>query len=86
VRDLTARLSALTAGPGAAAGPDNAAEPRHGAPAASACSPQLARQVAETVARLDQARQWLASARAALASSQQDVAAGKSDVRGARRA
>jgi hypothetical protein len=86
VRDLTARLSALTSGPGAAPGPDDAAEPRHGAPAVSACSPQLARQVAETVARLDQARQWVASARAALASSQQDVAARKSDVRGARRA
>jgi hypothetical protein len=86
VRDLTARLSALTAGPGAAAGPDDAAEAQHGALTAPASSPQLARQVAETVARLDQARQWLASAHAALASSQQDVAARKSDARAARRA
>jgi len=95
VRDLTARLSALTVGPSDAvghsdaAGLGDAAEPHHGAPAAPAapvCSPQLARQVAETVARLDQARQWLASAHAALAASQQDVAARKSDVRAARRA
>ena len=98
VRDLTARLSALSAalgpatapgpaaGHGPAAGLGDAAQPQRDAPAAAASSPQLARQVAETVARLDQARQWLASARAALASSQQDVAARKSDVRGARRA
>lgn len=86
VRDLTARLSALTAVPGSGPGADNPGEPHHCAPAAPASSPQLARQVAETVARLDQARQWLASAHAAVASSQQDVTAGKSDVRAARRA
>ena len=86
VLDLTARLSALTADPGAAADPGAVAGPQHGGPAAPACSPQLARQVAETVARLDQARQWLASAHAALASSQQDVAARKSEVGSARRA
>lgn len=84
VRDLTARLSALTAGPGDAAGPG--AKPQHDSLAAPAASPQLARQVAETVARLDQARQWLVSASAALASSQQDVATRKSEVRAARRA
>jgi len=89
VRDLTARLSALTVGSGDAAGLGDAAEPQHGAPAAPtapACGPQRARQVAETMARLDQARQWLASAHAALAASQQDVAARKSEVRAARRA
>jgi hypothetical protein len=86
VRDLTARLSALTAAPGSGPGAGNPAEPQHAAPAVPASSPQLARQVAETVARLDQARQWLASAHAALASSQEDVTAGNSDVGAARRA
>jgi hypothetical protein len=55
VHDLAARLEALLSGP------DDQADSRH----AAASSPQLARQVAETTARLDQARQWLASARAA---------------------
>ena len=67
VRELTARLAALCAGLA------DAADPQHGA-ARSASSPQLARQVAETTARLEQARQWLTSARAALAARQQDVA------------
>jgi len=80
VRDLTARLAALTAGAGDAARPQQMAARRPGS------SPQLGRQVAETVARLDQARQWLASAHAALAVSQQDVAARKSEVRAARKA
>jgi len=80
VRDLTARLAALTAGTG------DAAEPQQLAALGPGSSPQPGRQVAETVARLDQARQWLASAHAALATSQQDVAARKSEVRAARRA
>jgi hypothetical protein len=68
VRDLTASLSALFACL------SDAADPQRGAAAGPPSSPQLARQVAETTARLDQARQWLASARAALAASQDDVA------------
>lgn len=75
VRDLTARLAALTTGAGDAAAGD-AAEPRHLTAPLPSSRPQLGRQVAETVARLDQARQWLASAHAARAASQQDVAAG----------
>jgi hypothetical protein len=73
VQDLTASLAALFArlGDGGESGqrdrPDRDAA---GAPP----SPLLARQVAETTARLDQARQWLASARAALAASPHDVA------------
>ena len=42
--------------------------------AQSGQDPQLARQVGDTAARLDQARQWLIGARAALAASQPDVA------------
>jgi hypothetical protein len=68
VQDLTASLAALFAGLGAAADPQNDAA------ASAPSSPLLARQVAETTARLDQARQWLASARAALAASPHDVA------------
>jgi hypothetical protein len=68
VQDLTASLSALFACL------SDAADPQRGAAAGPRSSPQLARQVAETTARLDQARQWLASARAALAASQDDVA------------
>jgi hypothetical protein len=37
---------------------------------------QLARQIAETAARLDQAMQWLIGARAALTASEPDVAKG----------
>jgi hypothetical protein len=68
VQDLTASLAALFACRGAAA------DRQENAAAGPASSPQLARQVAETTARLDQSRQWLASARAALAASQRDVA------------
>jgi hypothetical protein len=68
VHDLTASLAALFACLG------DPAEPQHGAARALPSNPQLGRQVAETTARLDQARQWLAGARAALAASQQDVA------------
>lgn len=68
VRDLTASLAALTAAIG------DAAHARRGTAAGTGPNRQLARQVADTMARLDQARQWLTSARAALASSQQDVA------------
>ncbi len=64
VHDLAASLEALLNGN------DDGTDPRH----AHAWSPQLARQVAETTARLDQARQWLASARSALSARQQDVA------------
>jgi hypothetical protein len=67
VRDLAASLASLCAGvevPGQAG---------HGAAAAPGPGRKLAREVAETTARLDQARQWLTSARAALAASQQDV-------------
>lgn len=67
VQDLTASLAAMFAALGDVGNPRRAA-------AGPASSLQLARQVAETTARLDQARQWLASARAALAASQQDVA------------
>lgn len=67
VRELTASLAALRAGLA------DAADPQHGA-ARHGSSPQLARQVAEATARLEQARQWLTSARAALAAHQQDVA------------
>lgn len=66
VHDLTASLAALFALTGDA-------DHRDGAVAGLRSSPQLARQVAETTARLDQARQWLAGARAALASSQAEV-------------
>lgn len=76
VRDLTASLAVLCAGLGD--GKPGAAGP--------ATSAQLARQVAETKARLDQARQWLTSARAAMAASQQDLAARKLELRAARRA
>jgi hypothetical protein len=68
VHDLTARLSALFACL------SDAADSQRGAAAGAPSSPQLARQVAETTARLDQARQWLSSARAALAASPDDVA------------
>jgi hypothetical protein len=64
VRDLTASLEALLNGP----------DDRSGLRLAGTSSPQLSRQVAETVARLDQARQWLASARAALSGRQQGMA------------
>lgn len=68
VGDLAASLAALCAGAGVAG------RAGLGAAAAGPGRP-LAREVAETTARLDQARQWLISARAALAASQQDVAA-----------
>jgi hypothetical protein len=68
VQDLTDSLAALFSCPGDAAGP------QRGAAAGRPSSPQLARQLAETTARLDQARQWLASARAARAASEPDIA------------
>ena len=67
MQDLTASLAAMLAALG------DVGDPRRAA-AGPASSRQLSRQIAETTARLDQARQWLASARAALAASQQDVA------------
>jgi hypothetical protein len=68
VQDLTALLAALFSCVGDAAGPQRRAA------AVPASSPQLARQLAETTARLDQARQWLASARAARAAGEPDIA------------
>ncbi len=68
VQDLTASLAALCSCLGDAAGP------QRGAPAGPPSSPQLARRLAETTARLDQARQWLDSARAARAASEPDIA------------
>ena len=73
VQDLTASLAALFACLGDA-GERGQREQDDRDAAGPPSSPQLARQVAETTARLDQARQWLASARAALAASQHDVA------------
>jgi hypothetical protein len=64
VHDLTASLEALLDG----------LDDQSGLQRAGMSSPQLARQLAETTARLDQARQWLASARAALSGRQQGVA------------
>jgi hypothetical protein len=69
VRDLAASLAALSAGI------EVRGQAGREATAATGPGRQLARQVAETTARLDQAQQWLASARAALAASQHDVAA-----------
>jgi hypothetical protein len=68
VQDLTASLAALFSRLGDAAGPQRSAA------AGPPPSPQLARQLAETTARLDQARQWLASARAARAAGEPDIA------------
>jgi len=73
VQDLTASLAALFACPGAGGEHDRRERSDRDA-AGPPSSPPLARQVAETAARLDQARQWLASARAALAASPHDVA------------
>jgi hypothetical protein len=73
VQDLTASLAALFACLGDA-GERGQREQDDRDAAGPPSSPQVARQVAETTARLDQARQWLASARAALAASQHDVA------------
>lgn len=81
VQGLTAKLARLTAaGPDAAAEPGRiAAEPEvtyldPGALYLGADDAELCRAVAETTARLEQARQWLTSARDAVAVSQREVA------------
>lgn len=73
VQKLTVRLAALTAG----CDPPATAASRGSQPGQAGPAGQLARQIADTTARLDQARQWLTSAQAALAVSQQDVAAAR---------
>ena len=66
----------------AGAAPGVAAAAPGGRAASAGISPgrHLARQVAETRARLDQARQWLESAQAALAASQQEAAAARDEL------